>query len=61
MCIGRNLALVEVHKFVAQLLRNFDVSFENDQKPWKIHSQWFALQSDMHMKITSRQSKAAES
>lgn len=58
MCIGRNLALVEVHKFLAQLLRNFDVAFENPDKPWRIHSQWFLVQSDMRMMITSRRGKA---
>lgn len=57
MCIGRNLALVEIHKFIAQLLRNFDIAFENPEKPWKVHSQWFALRSDMRMKITSRRAK----
>ncbi|USW56079.1 Putative cytochrome P450 [Septoria linicola] len=54
-CIGKNLALVEVHKFVAQILHNFDLDFVNPAKPWRMHSQWFANQYDMHMKIKSRQ------
>lgn len=54
VCIGRNIALVEIHKFLAQLLREFDVAFENPEKPWRIHSQWFAVQSDMRMTIKSR-------
>ncbi|CZT17471.1 related to pisatin demethylase [Ramularia collo-cygni] len=59
MCIGRNLALVEVHKFLGQFLRDFDVAFEDPEKPWRLHSQWFAVQSDMRMKITARRDKTA--
>lgn len=54
MCIGRNIALVELHKFVAQLLRNFDVEFVNKAEPWHITTYWFAYQHDMHMKIKAR-------
>ncbi|GAB7349172.1 hypothetical protein MBLNU459_g8107t1 [Dothideomycetes sp. NU459] len=54
MCVGRNIALVEMHKFVAQLLRNFDVDFVDREKPWHITSYWFAYQHDMEMHIKAR-------
>lgn len=45
---------VEVHKFMAQLLRHFDVGLENADKPWNITSYWFAYQHDMNMWIRPR-------
>ncbi|EXJ76401.1 uncharacterized protein A1O5_00909 [Cladophialophora psammophila CBS 110553] len=53
-CIGRNLALVEVHKFVAQMLRNFDIELANKKTPWRISSYWFCNQLDMKVLIKPR-------
>ncbi|KAJ9605739.1 hypothetical protein H2200_009588 [Cladophialophora chaetospira] len=54
MCVGRNIALVEIHKFIAQLLRNFDVGIVDSNKSWHITSYFFAYQHDMHMWIKPR-------
>lgn len=54
MCVGKNIALVELNKFVAQLLRNFDIDFVNRERPWHIVTYWFAYQHDMHMRIKAR-------
>ncbi|KAJ5382246.1 hypothetical protein N7517_000157 [Penicillium concentricum] len=54
MCIGRNIALVEIHKFIAQLLRNFDVELVNLEVPWRITSVWFAFQHDMNVILKPR-------
>ncbi|PVH83865.1 cytochrome P450 [Cadophora sp. DSE1049] len=54
MCIGKNIALVEMHKFVAQLMWTFDFEFVNKDKPWRVTSQWFAFQHDMDLKMTPR-------
>ncbi|KAH7355744.1 cytochrome P450 [Pyrenochaeta sp. MPI-SDFR-AT-0127] len=53
-CIGRNLALVELHKFVGQFARQFDAEFVNKQTPFKPRSQWFFLQEDMMVKLKER-------
>ncbi|KAK1726533.1 cytochrome P450 [Colletotrichum acutatum] len=36
MCIGSNIALVELHKFVAQPVHNFDFELVNKNIPWRI-------------------------
>jgi hypothetical protein len=38
-CIGRNLALVEVHKYIAQFFRHFDAEIVNKDHPWVTKSQ----------------------
>ncbi|KAK5054410.1 hypothetical protein LTR84_001300 [Exophiala bonariae] len=60
MCVGRNIALVEIHKFVAQLLRNFDVGLVDPNKPWHITSYWFAYQHDMNMWLKTRPGRALQ-
>lgn len=33
-CVGRNLALGEVHKYIAQFFRHFDEEIVNKDRPW---------------------------
>lgn len=54
MCIGRNIALVELHKFLAQFMRHFDFEIANKQRPWKIKTFWFAYQSEFFTRIKWR-------
>lgn len=35
VCLGRNIALIEVHKCVFELLRHFDFALTNPTEPWK--------------------------
>lgn len=37
-CLGKNVALIEVHKTVFELLRNFDFAVTNPQKPWETYN-----------------------
>jgi cytochrome P450 len=53
-CIGKNLAILEVHKTVVELLRNFEISIVNPEKPWKSHNALMFLQSDFKAKIRLR-------
>ena len=52
--MGRNLALVELHKFVAQFVRQFDCEFMNKEKPFTLRSQWFCIQEDMNVRLYER-------
>ncbi|OQE12327.1 hypothetical protein PENVUL_c001G04696 [Penicillium vulpinum] len=54
-CVGRNIALVEVHKFIAQFFYHFDIEVINKEKPWVVKSQWFAIQKDFWVKIKERE------
>ncbi|KAI1611225.1 cytochrome P450 [Exophiala viscosa] len=58
MCIGRNIALVELHKFLAQFMRNFDFEYVDKSKPWRVTTYWFAYQHDQHMRITFRKNRS---
>ncbi|KAL4878055.1 cytochrome P450 [Aspergillus karnatakaensis] len=41
-CIGRNLAMFELFKFVAQLLSRYQVELCTGKKEWAVHAMWFA-------------------
>lgn len=53
-CVGRNLALVEVYKYVATLVRHFDARIINRDRPWVTKSQWFSFQRDFWVDLELR-------
>ncbi|KAF2997664.1 hypothetical protein E8E13_005689 [Curvularia kusanoi] len=38
VCLGRNIALIEVHKCVFEMLRHFDLALRDPAKPWRTHN-----------------------
>lgn len=46
--------MVEIYKFVAQLLHQFDIALVNKERPWVTKSMWFSDQGDMFVKIKER-------
>ncbi|KAJ5963516.1 Pisatin demethylase [Penicillium vulpinum] len=54
MCVGKNIALVEIHKFLAQILRHFDVEIADKEKSWHVTSYWFAYQHDFNVHVRVR-------
>ncbi|KAH7082090.1 cytochrome P450 [Paraphoma chrysanthemicola] len=57
-CIGKNIALVEIHKFIAQFIYNFDFALADPNDIWKITTYWFMYQYDFKMKISLRKNRA---
>lgn len=53
-CVGKNLALVELHKFISQFFRRFDASLANPTRPWVTKTQWFAFQRNFWIDIKRR-------
>ncbi|OCL03164.1 pisatin demethylase [Glonium stellatum] len=55
VCLGRVVALIELHKTVFELLRNFDFALVNPSVPWKIYNSigLFAI-GDMWVEVTER-------
>ncbi|GAD99962.1 hypothetical protein NECHADRAFT_55911 [Paecilomyces variotii No. 5] len=53
-CVGKNIALVEVHKFIAQFFRHFDAIVTNKERPWATKSQWFSIQKEFWVTIKER-------
>jgi cytochrome P450 len=54
-CVGRNLALVEIHAFVGGFVRNFDCELVNKERPCAPRSFWFSLQERLMIKLRTRQ------
>ncbi|KAJ4355238.1 hypothetical protein N0V95_003133 [Ascochyta clinopodiicola] len=55
VCLGRNIALVEVHKCVFELLRHFDLALSDPTKPWKTHNSLGLWEiKDMWVDVTTR-------
>ncbi|KAI4714964.1 hypothetical protein J4E89_000648 [Alternaria sp. Ai002NY15] len=52
-CIGKNVALAEVHKLVPELLRCFDMHMAHD-RPWKTFNAGFVRQSDVIVRLAVR-------
>jgi cytochrome P450 len=53
-CVGKNIALVELHKFLAQFVRQFDFKIVNPEKPWRVTTFWFSYQHDFNLRLTRR-------
>ncbi|RGP77186.1 cytochrome p450 [Fusarium longipes] len=54
-CIGKNLATVELYKYIAQFFRHYDAEVSNMKKPWITKTQWFSLHLDFLVTITRRE------
>jgi cytochrome P450 len=55
VCLGRNIALIEVHKCVFELLRHFDLALSNPAAPWKTHNSLGLWEiKDMWVDVTAR-------
>ncbi|KAK2051346.1 cytochrome P450 [Colletotrichum caudatum] len=53
-CIGKNISLMEMGKFIPQLLRNFHIEWASDQPEWKTHAAWFWKQSGLNVRLRRR-------
>jgi cytochrome P450 len=55
-CLGKTVAMIEIHKAIFELFRNFDFALINPEKPWtKINIMGLFAISDMWVQITERQ------
>jgi len=56
-CLGKTVAMIEIHKVVFELLRNFDFALINPEKPWKkIDTMGLFAIREMWVQVTERQS-----
>lgn len=56
MCIGRNLALVEMNKIIPQLFRKFRFKLISPDLALKSKTRFFVLQTGLLVEISSRES-----
>jgi cytochrome P450 len=52
-CIGRNVAMLEITKFVPELFRRFEIDLLDPMR-YKIHASWLTVQSGLDVKIRVR-------
>lgn len=56
-CLGKPVALMELNKVVVELLRHFEMSVINPDKPWESDSRGIFLQKDFWVRVTERDVK----
>lgn len=54
ICIGRNIALVEIYKVVATLVNRYDFAVQNPDQEWQVAYRWFMAQKGLVTKISLR-------
>lgn len=56
VCLGRNIALIEVHKAMFELFRHFDFALTDPTKPWETHNSLGLFEiRNMLVDVTSRE------
>ncbi|KAK0271801.1 hypothetical protein LTR35_013277 [Friedmanniomyces endolithicus] len=58
LCIGKNLALLEMNKLLPLLLRDFEFELLKPNEDLKYHSTFFVVQSGLEVRISKRNAKA---
>lgn len=53
-CLGKNVAFIELNKIFVELLRRYDWSIIDPQKPFKSFCAGIFLQSDMWVRVKAR-------
>ncbi|ETN37470.1 uncharacterized protein HMPREF1541_07092 [Cyphellophora europaea CBS 101466] len=53
-CIGKNISIMEMGKFIPQILRNFEIEWASSEPEWKTYAAWFWKQSDIIVKFSDR-------
>jgi cytochrome P450 len=54
MCIGKNLALVEVYKVIATLVTLYRIEPAHPDQDWKVINEWFMRQEGLKFRLSQR-------
>ncbi|KAK6005954.1 hypothetical protein QM012_006364 [Aureobasidium pullulans] len=52
MCIGKNIAMMQICKFIVEFYRAFDAKLSHPEQEWHVVGNWVTKQSNMDMEIT---------
>ena len=55
VCIGKNLALMEVYKIIPTLLLKYNFELADPQREWKVTAKWFMAQDKLNVTMSRRQ------
>lgn len=53
-CIGKNIALMELEKLIAELVFRFDISIADPAHDWTVHNDWFVKPEDFQVRLRDR-------
>ncbi|CZT20252.1 related to pisatin demethylase cytochrome P450 [Ramularia collo-cygni] len=53
-CIGKNISIMEMGKFIPQILQTFDLEWASKNPEWNTNAAWFWKQTDMQVKFKAR-------
>ncbi|TRX98039.1 hypothetical protein FHL15_001249 [Xylaria flabelliformis] len=52
MCIGKNIAMMQLYKFITEFYRNYKVKLAEPEKEWHVVGNWVTKQTGMDMLLT---------
>ncbi|KAF8173778.1 cytochrome P450 oxidoreductase [Mycena galopus ATCC 62051] len=55
VCLGKHMSLIEMHKIIPELFRNFCVELDEPEKEWKTTNRWFVKQEGVICNLTRRE------
>lgn len=53
-CLGKNIAMLELHKLVPALLLKFKIELADQHKEWEVSNAWVLNQTGLHVRLTMR-------
>lgn len=53
-CVGKNISLIEMHKIIPQLLRDFTFQLHKSGEEWKTKNAWFVQQEGLVCDVVRR-------
>ena len=54
VCIGKNLALMEVYKIIPTLLLKYKFELADAKREWKVAAKWFMVQDKLDVTMSRR-------
>lgn len=58
-CMGKNIALMEVNKLLPEVVMRFDLEFEEPEREWTVHNDWFVRQQNIKARVRSRKTESS--
>ncbi|CAG8900566.1 unnamed protein product [Penicillium egyptiacum] len=52
MCIGKNIAMMQIYKFITEFYRHFTFELASPEKDWHVIGNWVTKQTEMDMLVT---------
>jgi cytochrome P450 len=53
-CLGKNIAMLEIHKLVPAMLIRYDFSLAEPEEEWRIRNSWIVRQEGVNVVLSSR-------